>query len=316
MNSIINKTAFLGILCTLWCYSCSSGGETEVDRGRKEILDEISDVRAIGKLTPSTADVIISSSVVGRVKEIFVKDGDSVGIGQVIAQLESEDAYLDLQRAQLEMSRLKVDIKTTEEEIAKATTILEERSQKYQTSRRLVELNAETKEVLEGDRSSWRQQKATLRGLQSQLEAQRLVLEEQNVNIKKVGKLYANLHIEAVGDGIINDLNVRLGQYIEPGQELGRIITTSNPIVEAEVDELFANEVKVGQKVSVYAVTSGDKSIRGELVYVSPILSNKSIFYDTANEAQDRRVRRVKIKLEEESGFVINTKVDCEIKIK
>ncbi|MDR2282297.1 MAG: efflux RND transporter periplasmic adaptor subunit, partial [Sphingobacterium sp.] len=113
-----------------------------------------------------------------------------------------------------------------------------------------------------------------------------------------------------------SDLNMSVGQQVSSNEELGRIVTVDNPIVEAEVDELFANEVKLGQEVLIYPMTNRNEGKKGVIIYVNPILSNKSIFYETANEAQDRRVRRVKIQIKERTDFVINTKVDCMIKIR
>jgi hypothetical protein len=87
-------------------------------------------------------------------------------------------------------------------------------------------------------------------------------------------------------------------------------------MIEAEVDELFANDVKTGQSVYISTTTHTDTLARGTVSYVSPILSNKSILYETANEGEDRRVRKIKIKLQNSGPFAINAKVNCQIKIR
>jgi len=112
------------------------------------------------------------------------------------------------------------------------------------------------------------------------------------------------------------DLTAHVGQSISSTTELGKIVNVVEPIVEAEVDELFAQDVKVGQLVTISQVGSKDKAIEGHVIYTSPILSNKSILYETANEGEDRRVRKIKIQLSTNNELAINAKVDCTIKIK
>ncbi|ERJ58143.1 HlyD family secretion protein [Sphingobacterium paucimobilis] len=318
MNNIINKPLFFVGLVALLSYGCSSSENKESVSARSggEILKEVKDIQAIGKVTPSVPDAMISSTASGQIEEVFVNEGDFVRKGDVLLQLDVAQASLDVEQAALELERLRLGMRATEEDITKAVLVLEERTRKYEVSKRLVDRDAETKEVLAADYSNLVQQRATLKALQQQLEAQRVGLDEQRVNVKRSGKQRAELRITATSDGVIDNFDAHLGQSVGLHEKLGHIVTVSNPIIEAEVDELFANSVHVGQEVSVYTMVDQAAAVKGELIYVSPMLSNKSIFYETANEAQDRRVRRVKIRVAGESGLVINTKVNCVIKVK
>ena len=298
--------------------ACSPGAKkSEADKKTSmEVLEEVKDIQAVGKIVPSVADVVISSMVAGRINKILVSEGDSVRIGQALLEMERGEADLDVQQAKLQLDRLGADLKVAQEEIRKAELVVDERRQKYETSRRLLERNAETKETAALDYSSLQQQESTLKGLKKKLESQKLAMAEQGIVVQKAAKQQKELLVSALGSGIVSDLNMSVGQQVSSNEELGRIVKVDNPIVEAEVDELFANEVKIGQEVLIYPMPNKQEGNRGVIIYVNPILSNKSIFYETANEAQDRRVRRIKIQIKDRTDLVINTKVDCVIKIR
>lgn len=298
--------------------ACSPGAKkSEADKKTSmEVLEEVKDIQAVGKIVPSVADVVISSMVAGRINKILVSEGDSVRIGQALLEMERGEADLDVQQAKLQLDRLGADLKVAQEEVRKAELVVDERRQKYETSRRLLERNAETKETVALDYSSLQQQESTLKGLKKKLESQKLAMAEQGIVVQKAAKQQKELLVSALGSGIVSDLNMSVGQQVSSNEELGRIVKVDNPIVEAEVDELFANEVKIGQEVLIYPMPNKQEGNRGVIIYVNPILSNKSIFYETANEAQDRRVRRIKIQIKDRTDLVINTKVDCVIKIR
>ncbi|TDQ79138.1 HlyD family secretion protein [Sphingobacterium yanglingense] len=319
MNNIISKISLLKVvLSTMVVCACSPGAKkSEADKKTSmEVLEEVKDIQAVGKIVPSVADVVISSMVAGRINKILVSEGDSVRIGQALLEMERGEADLDVQQAKLQLDRLGADLKVAQEEVRKAELVVDERRQKYETSRRLLERNAETKETVALDYSSLQQQESTLKGLKKKLESQKLAMAEQGIVVQKAAKQQKELLVSALGSGIVSDLNMSVGQQVSSNEELGRIVKVDNPIVEAEVDELFANEVKIGQEVLIYPMPNKQEGNRGVIIYVNPILSNKSIFYETANEAQDRRVRRIKIQIKDRTDLVINTKVDCVIKIR
>ncbi len=106
-----------------------------------------------------------------------------------------------------------------------------------------------------------------------------------------------------------------MGQTINGTEELGKIVDKDNIIIEAEVDELFADSVKIGQTVDINFVGKPTVIGKGKIVYVSPTLMNKSILFETANEAEDRRVRRIRIEPKKNPSLLINSKVECKVKL-
>lgn len=316
MKKIINNLSLILLLGSL-TYACSSDKkEKENSKTNEQILQEVNEVKAIGKVVPAEDYAIISSATAGRIANLFVQEGDSVQKDQILFELESGNSSLDVKQATAQLNSLRAQNKTIAEDIAKAEIYAKELKEKYETSKLLVAKNAETKEKLETDYSNWQQQEANLRGLRKQLRAQRLTESEQQIQINKAQNIISDFTVKAASTGIITDLTAKLGQSIGSSQELGKIINIDNPIIEAEVDELFANDIQLGQKVIISRVGRKDTLGQGTIFYANPILSNKSILYESANEGEDRRVRKIKIRLDQGKNLTINAKVDCSVRIR
>jgi len=295
--------------------SCGNKKE-EKQQSNKEILQEIKEIKAVGKVVSAKDWTIISSNTSARIKQLLVKDGDSVSKGQLLMQLEAGNTDLDVQQAKAQLNSLNKENKTITEDIRKAKVYADELKAKYETSKRLFEQDAETKEKMNTDYSNWQQQELTLRGLQQKQQAQQASAYEQQLEIQKAENTRSDFQITAASSGVITDLVAKVGQSVQVAMELGKIIDVEQPMVEAEVDELFVNDVKIGQSVLIFPVGRKDQAANGRITYLSPILSEKSILYETANEGQDRRVRKIKIEIEGNNVLTINSKVDCTIRIR
>lgn len=303
----------LSVLAT----ACTSDKkEEENTKTNAEILQEVTEVKAIGKVVSAEDYAVIASATAGQISNILVQEGDSVQKGQLLLELGAGNSSLDIEEAKAQLNSLRAQNKTVTEDIAKAEIYVQELNEKYETSKALFAKNAETKEKLDADYSNWQQQEANLRGLRQSLKAQKLTENEKQIQINKAQNTIGDYSVKASASGVITDLTARLGQSIGSAEELGKIINIENPIIEAEVDELFAGDIKVGQKVFVFPVGRKDTIAIGEVYYANQILSNKSILYETANESEDRRVRKIKVKLNQSSNLIINAKVDCSIRIR
>src|SRR5690606_9037058 len=125
-------------------------------------------------------------------------------------------------------------------------------------SQRLFERNAETREQVETDYSAWQQQVQAVRGLERQIAAQGVQEEEQRILVRTAEREASDFQISAPRAGIIVELSAQVGQTVAVAEELGKVAHTADPIVEAEVDALFAPDVRVGQEVYLSAVGRPD----------------------------------------------------------
>lgn len=292
------------------------GSEKEEPRTQEEILAEVKVVQAIGKVMPEGDWALVSSPVSARILELNVQEGDTVEAGQVLLVLERGTADLGLEEIRARLVGLEAEQQSTREELEKARIRAEELNKVYQTSQQLLTRQAETRERVDADYSNWQQQEQVVKGLEQNLRAQSATQQEQRIQLRRSEEELGDFQLHAPRSGLVTDLTARVGQTTTPSEELARIADPSQTYVEAEVDELFAQDVQEGMPVWLFSTGRPDTLARGEVVYASPVLSDKSILYETANEGEDRRVRRIRIAVEGQKALIINSKVDVQIQIK
>lgn len=295
--------------------ACKSEKKKKEEQEKAKVSAVYGSVIAIGKVLPEGGWVQISSPVSAEVKDIMVKEGDEVEQGQVLITLKENKEGLDLAQSQSQLESLKAQHQVNIRDLAKQEIILKELMSKYETSRSLLAKNAETRENVDKDLSNVKQQEELISGLKSQISANQATEKEQSIVIAKNRQSLKDYQVTAIKKGIVSELNVEIGQTINGTAELGKIVDSENIIIEAEVDELFADSVMIGQTVDINFVGKPTVIGKGKIVYLSPTLMNKSILFETANEAEDRRVRRIRIEPEGNSALLINSKVECRIKL-
>ncbi len=294
---------------------CKNEKKKQEEQEKAKLSAIYGSVIAIGKVLPEGGWVQISSPISAEVKEIMVKEGDVVEQGQVLMTLKENMEGLDLAQSQSQLESLKAQHQASTKDLAKQEIILKELMSKYETSRSLLAKNAETRENVDKDLSNVKQQEELISGLKSQIRANQATEKEQSIIIAKNRQSLKDYQVTAIKKGIVSELNVEIGQTINGTAELGKIVDSENIVIEAEVDELFADSVKIGQTVDINFVGKPAVIGKGKIVYLSPTLMNKSILFETANEAEDRRVRRIRIEPEGNSTLLINSKVECRIKL-
>lgn len=311
--SLLTAAAFFVLSPQL--VSCGAS-EQEVARTQEEILAEVDMVQAVGKVMPEGDWATLSSPVSARILELRVQEGDPVEEGQVLLVLESGTADLGLDEIRARLRSLEAEQQSTQAELEKARVRAEELSKVYQTSQQLFTRQAETRERVEADYSNWQQQEQVVKGLEQNLRAQTATQQEQRIQLRRSEEELGDFQLRAPRSGLLTELRARVGQTAAPSEELARIVDPTQTYVEAEVDELFAQDVREGMPVWLFSTGRQDTLARGEVVYASPVLSDKSILYETANEGEDRRVRRIRIAVEGQKALIINSKVDVQIQIK
>jgi len=136
---------------------------------------------------------------------------------------------------------------------------------------------------------------------------------ESNINYRNV--LLSEKKIKAPLNGKILQWDIHLGDYITAGQKIGQFAPDGDLVAVTEVDELYADKIKLGMKAEVISQLDGQKIADGEVIFMADFLKKKSLFSDE-NTVEDRRVRTVKVRLSQSSKAIINARVDCIIKLK
>ena len=194
---------------------------------------------------PPTRRTVASAQLSGAIARILVDRGQKVGVGEVLAEIVSQDfqnLQLDLLRAHLD-SELQQEIMTN---LAEAGDAVSQRRM-WEAESRLNFAN--------GLRDNVRQRLTTAG-----------ISEAQLTQMVTTRTLLPTLPVRSPIDGVVMDFDKVLGHIVQPDESVFEIHDLSQVWVQGFVSERDLARVKVGQTVRVRFVADDTEVVTGTLV--------------------------------------------------
>ncbi len=292
---ILGVAALLVLPVVLKSVGSSDIKEVEVQTVEKHVITPT--ILASGSLTYQT-EIRMVSEVMGRVKALYVKEGDSVKQGDLLMQLDpaTMQAQVDQLGASLAQSRLAIDRQRLN------TESLETKWKRYEQLRSSGVVDANTYEEIRTQRDQSKVELNSSEQMALQTEAQ---LQQSREQLAKTA-------MRAPINGRVTQLTIKVGETAVPsatsiaGSDLMTIADTSNLYAEVNVNETDVARVVPGQKAKIVAAAFPDKSWTGvvEIVAVSP------------RQVQGQgKSYPVKIRLDAASDLQFHTGMSCRAEI-
>lgn len=257
-------------------------------------------VRSNGVLAVKLTHSVVSK-VLGRVEAVYVKPGDSVEEGTVLVKLSNPELPQDIDRLKWEIQL--VEAETTSEAKQSEASLLDQEAVVMSAELALkglqLKLDAETR-LREENRSSIseidflrskfdvEEQKARLEiegkrfsKMKENLEQQKLVHQARKEQLKKDWERLQRqldwLTVKATSRGLVQMIDLQLGQQLNIGDEVARVANSQELIAELNVQELQVLNVAIGQSVEV---STRQNVIRGEVSRIAPTVNNGMVQVD------------------------------------
>ncbi|MBC9910147.1 efflux RND transporter periplasmic adaptor subunit [Chitinophaga varians] len=195
--------------------------------GLPEKRDISSAIKVNGLLdVPPQQAVSVSVPMGGFIRQTTMLQGMPVKKGQVLAVLENMD-YIQLQQDYLD-----------------ARSQLEYASTEYTRQQELSRENVNALKTVQ-------QAKATYESLQARVKGLREKLTLININLAALekGTIQRSISVYAPISGYVTQVNVNLGQFVNPADVLFRIVNTEHLHAELTVFEKDIPRLKIGQPV-------------------------------------------------------------------
>lgn len=305
------------------CLMAACGGnkerEEELQKAKLDSLarpENVSIVSAIAKVEPEAGLIELSSSTGGNILEIRKQEGDTVKKGDVIILLDAEDEQLATEVLRKEIATQQAQAAADQAAARQYEAELREKEWDLSVSERLVQSGAETRQNVEMKRKDREVILANLQSARNKARASTGQIQTLRTQLSQSQVATRSKTIKAQQDGIITGMNARVGSSIQAFEAFATLAPEGPLVLDGEIDEMFANRVRLGQGVTLRYI--GGKTVigQGKVIYLSPVLSDKSILYETTAEAQDRRVREFKVEFTSDEPLLINHKVECTIQVK
>jgi HlyD family secretion protein len=219
-----------------------------------EVRDIRSSILATGKLSHEQ-EVKLSTEVIGRVSALFVKEGDVVTEGQLVAQIDDEAprAMVEQQRASTRMQEIAIESQKLR---------LKNLESQWQRKMQVHERKLLDDDSFEAATNELELAKLDVQTRQASLDQVRAMLEESEKNLAKTRVL------SPIG-GVVSSLDIKVGEMAissttnVPGSSLMTIGNPDSIHTEVQVDEADIADIKVGQEAEVVAIGYPDQPMKG-----------------------------------------------------
>jgi HlyD family secretion protein len=257
-------------------------------------------VRGPGTLTPEHIR-ILPAVTAGRVDEIFARPGTPVEAGTLLLRLSNPDVELQLLEAERQLAQartetvslhanLRTSILQYESAVAQAQSAFNEAQRQANNSdelqrRGLIAANEaqRAKDVLEEQRTRLNIERQRLELAKGTVDAQ---LESQQLQVERLTSLVAmrrqqlhSMDVRAGTSGMLQQLNLEVGQWVNPGMELARVVEPGRLKAVLRIPDTQMRDVVMGQ---VAYIDTRNDTIRGRVVRIDPAAQGGTTGVDVA----------------------------------
>jgi multidrug resistance efflux pump len=277
----------------------------------------VTQIAGIGKIVPEGGIRELASPVSGIVTAIPKAEGSKVKKGDILVQLDNTEQALATEEIANKITTQKKAIESQKWLIEQKKTALADKLRKLSDSQELLKSGATAGENVRSLQNEYDQASREMKKFESDLAMQQSQLDEIRVQQAMKMNDLKQTALRAPVNGVILDILPRTGEAVNQYQTYARLAPDEPLIMQAEIDEMFAPRLSPGQSCTVSLPGENEPVAKGRIIRISADLKKKSLFSDSREDMEDRRVREAEISLDSVSReLLINTKVQCTIQIK
>lgn len=250
------------------------------------------DVRGLGTLVPETVWVLPAATD-GRVEKRFLLPGTPVTADTVILELsnpqlqqEALDALYQLKGAEAAYEQTKaqlqnqlMDKRTQAAAISSQYRTAEMTKNSFEQLGKLglksdldvKTLEVQSEELAKQNDLAQQEVETFANSIQAQLAVQQATSDQKRALYQLKNSQLAQLRVRAGVDGILQELDVDVGQRVTQGTALAKVSQPSQLKAALQIAETQAKDIQIGQKASI---DTHNGIVRGHVIRIDPSVSN------------------------------------------
>jgi HlyD family secretion protein len=265
----------------------SRKGVVQVQTGKVARQDLASSVTASGEIKPKTY-VNVGANAYGKITKLFVKEGDHVKQGQLLATIDSIQPEADvaansasLDVAKTDYTAMEAALKTSQTNVDKAKADLERATLDWKRGQDLYKENLipksdydTRKATYDSAAAAFAQTQAGVAQAQAQMQSANRRISQNQAMLRRYSDVLSKTVYKAPYDGVVTYLPVREGESVvvgiqnQPGSTLMTIADTSVITAEVRVDETDIVNVKIGQPAEISIDAIPKKKFKGTVTEI------------------------------------------------
>lgn len=286
-----------------------------VQTGKAQRQDLKAVVSASGEIKPKTY-VNVGANAFGKITHLFVKEGDRVKKGQMLAQLENVQSSADVSATRAALDAAQTDaiaadaaLKTDMADLNRAKADADRMKLDWERAQGLYKEQLIAKSEYDGRKNAWESAAAGLAQAEARIaqakankDSAEKHIGQGRANLTRVADVLQKTTYEAPFEGVITNLPVREGETVvigiqnSPGSTLMTIADMAVITAEVKVDETDIVNVKLGQEAEVSIDAIPRQTFKGQVTEIgnNAIIRSSGLSTSqqttTSEEAKDFKV--------------------------
>lgn len=256
------------VIILVWAYSSSRPKSNALVTAtvRQGNIENV--IAATGKMD-AIERVNVGAQVSGQVKKLYIKAGDAVSKGELIAEIDDQPQRSDLRNAEAALSVAQADLETRE------ATLVRQEAQ-FKRLQQMLKTNAVSRQDYDEAAEAWSTARAELTAQKA-----RVIQAQIEVDKKQLDLSYTR--IMAPMDGTVIAIVTKQGQTVNAAQSaptIAKLAQLGTMTIKVQISEADINNVKPGQQAWFTTFANPDKRYNATLRSIE--LAPESVMKDDA----------------------------------
>jgi HlyD family secretion protein len=204
--------------------------------------DIIETVSANGKIQPAQ-DVIISPYISGEVVELYVKEGDEVAVGDLLAKIDPEIYISNYERSRANVNSQQANLANAKARLAQSEAQFLNAKVSFERNKSLWDQNVISASEYDGAKASYEVAQADVEAANQTVKGAEYGVKSAQASLREANENLTRTTISSPSGGTVSRLNVEQGERVtgasqfSSGTEIMRIANLQNMEVNVEVNE-------------------------------------------------------------------------------
>jgi HlyD family secretion protein len=237
---------------------------------KKTIIETVS---ANGKIQPEI-EVKISPDVSGEIVELYVKEGDQVKEGDLLAKINPDFYLSSLDRMSASVNTSKANLANSKASLTQINAQFENSKASYTRNEKLYKQGVISESEWDAAKSAYAVALANVEGAKESVKASEFTVVSAQASLKEANDNLTKTSVFAPASGTISKLNVEKGERVVgtsqfAGTEMMRIADLKEMEVNVSVNENDIVRVKIGDTAAIEVDAYLNRKFKGIVTEIS-----------------------------------------------
>jgi len=264
-------------------------------------------------------EIDVAAKIAGRIRDIFVKEGDFVTAGQVLAQMDTDVLQAQLREAEAQLRKARVDIDVArsrltqrESEKAAAEALVVQRQAEFTAARKrsqrtaiLVRDGAASQQEADDDRARMQSFQAAVTAARAQVAAAEAAIvtarsevlgvqsaaEGAQATIEKIQADIADSDLKSPRDGRVQYLVAQPGEVVGAGGRVLNLVDLTDVYMTFFLPTFQAGRLGMGSEVRLVLDAAPEYVIPAHVSFLADVAQFTPKTVETASEREKLMIR-------------------------